>query len=157
MTYASSTTLTIDTLLYRNHHASKLWQDLFRFDIILQGKRERSVSDVLSIRILDDMKRSQQRKRVVYSETDFLTIARRYTPAESRFRDTGGLSPGLHIITIPLATTSMVALDMPSVVLLIVLASGIEEDDSSTKRSVKTCPDVTLDSHLWEARSSKMR
>jgi hypothetical protein len=56
-----------------------------------------------------------------------------------------------------LATTSMVALDMPRFVLLIVLASGIEEDDSSTKRSVKTCPDVTLDSHLWEARSSKMR
>jgi hypothetical protein len=77
MTYAGSTTLTMDTLLHRNHRASKLWQDLFRFDIILRGKRERSASDILSIRMLDDIKRSQQRKRAVYSETDLLTIARR--------------------------------------------------------------------------------
>ena len=59
MTYAGSTTLTMDTLLHRNHRASKLWQDLFRFNIILQGKRKQSASDVLSIRMLDDIKQRQ--------------------------------------------------------------------------------------------------
>jgi len=76
-TYAGSTGLTMDTLLHRNHRASKLWQDLFRFDVILQGKRERSESNVLSIRMLDNVKRSQERKQATYSEADLLTVARR--------------------------------------------------------------------------------
>jgi Orsellinic acid/F9775 biosynthesis cluster protein D/Helicase conserved C-terminal domain/DEAD/DEAH box helicase len=77
MAYAGSTVLTMDTLLHRSHRASLLWHDLFRFENILQIKRGRSESDVLSFRLLDDAKRGQQRKRGVYSEADLLTIARK--------------------------------------------------------------------------------
>jgi DEAD/DEAH box helicase len=77
MAYAGSTMLTMDTLLHRNHRASMLWQDLFQFEAKIQGKRERSDSDVLSVRMLDDAKRAQQRKKGVYSEADLLAVARK--------------------------------------------------------------------------------
>jgi superfamily II DNA or RNA helicase len=75
--YAGSTGITMDTLLHRNHRASNLWQGLFRFDLLLQGKRERSDSNVLAFRMLDDVKRSQERTQATYSEADLLTVARR--------------------------------------------------------------------------------
>lgn len=77
MAYAGSTTLTVDTLLHRNHRASKLWQDLFSFDAVLQGKRRRSNSNTLVARVQDDIKRSQRRKTATCSEADLLTVARR--------------------------------------------------------------------------------
>ena len=58
ITYASLTMLTIDTLLYRNYRVSKLWQDLFWFDMILREKRERSAFNVLLIQMLNNIKRS---------------------------------------------------------------------------------------------------
>jgi orsellinic acid/F9775 biosynthesis protein OrsD/helicase-like protein/RAD3-like DEAD/DEAH box helicase len=86
-TYAGSTMLTMDNLLHRNNRASKLWRDLFKFDTLLQGKRERAGSDVLSIRMLDDIKRGQQRKRVGYKEADLLTVARRvHSLSDLQFR-----------------------------------------------------------------------
>jgi hypothetical protein len=77
MSYAGSTSLTIDTLLHQNHRASMLWQDLFHFEAILHSKRGRSNSDVLSIRMLDTIKRVQQHKKGVYSEADITTVTRK--------------------------------------------------------------------------------
>ena len=91
LAYTSSNKLTMDTLLHWNHRVSKLWQDLFRFEMIFQGKRERSASsDALSIRTLEDIKRSQQRKRATYSEADLLNAARQINhQADLQFRVPG--------------------------------------------------------------------
>jgi hypothetical protein len=55
--YAGTTTLTMNTLLHRNYRASESWRTFFRFDYILQRKRPRSASEMLSLRMLDASKR----------------------------------------------------------------------------------------------------
>ena len=39
--YAGTTTLTMNTLLYRNYRASESWRTFFRFDHTLESKRPR--------------------------------------------------------------------------------------------------------------------
>jgi hypothetical protein len=48
-TYASTTTFTINTLLYRNYQVSKSRHTFFWFDYILQGKRLRGALETLSL------------------------------------------------------------------------------------------------------------
>jgi hypothetical protein len=88
--YAGTTTLTMNTLLYRNYRASESWRSLFRFDHILQGKRPRGASETLSLRMLEASKRGQFRKRGAYSEADLLSIARKlYDTPDLQFRVPG--------------------------------------------------------------------
>ena len=75
--YAGTTTLTMNTLLHRNHRASESWRTFFRFDYTLQGKRPRGASETLSLRMLDTSKRSQLRRKGAYSEADLLAVAQR--------------------------------------------------------------------------------
>ena len=76
MAYAGSTGLTMDMLLHRNYHTTKLWQDFFGFGALLQGKCLRPNSDVLSIWTHEDIKQSQQQKMMTYSEANLLMVAR---------------------------------------------------------------------------------
>ena len=75
--YTGTTTLTINTLLYRSYRASDSWRTFFRFNYILQGKRPRGTSEILSLRILDASKRGQMCRKGVYSAANLLAIARR--------------------------------------------------------------------------------
>jgi Lhr-like helicase len=75
--YAGTTTLTTSALLHRNHRASTSWHTLFRFEDILSGKRARPSSGTLSIRMLDASKRSQFRRKGVYSQADLVAVARK--------------------------------------------------------------------------------
>lgn len=89
-TYAGSTTLTMNTLLYRNYRASESWRTFFRFDHILQGKRPRGASETLSLRMLDASKRGQMRRRGAYSEADLLAVVRRlYNAPDMQLRVPG--------------------------------------------------------------------
>jgi hypothetical protein len=133
MTYAGSTTLTMDTPLHRNHCASKLWQDLFWFDIILRGKRERSASNVLSISMLNDIKRNQQRKRAVYSETDLLTIARRiYYKPDLQLRVPGQRAEVLAVLESQRAEQVVIILATESGKTLIIIVGVLLADARTT-------------------------
>ena len=74
--YAGSTTLTMNALLHRNHQASASWHKFFQFDEILQRERPQIVSAAQSLLMLADLRRSQVRRRSVYSVADLTAVAR---------------------------------------------------------------------------------
>ncbi|ELR07740.1 hypothetical protein GMDG_08537 [Pseudogymnoascus destructans 20631-21] len=85
--YAGSSTLTMNVLLHRAYKASSSWHSFFRFDRILDGKRPRGMSEVLSLRVMDAAKHSQARPRKAYSESDLLDAARKlYSAPDLQFR-----------------------------------------------------------------------
>jgi hypothetical protein len=49
----------------------------FRFDHVLQGKKPRGASEILSLQILDVSKYSQMRRRDTYTKADLLAVARK--------------------------------------------------------------------------------
>jgi hypothetical protein len=67
----------MNTLLYRNYRVSESWHTFFRFDHVLQGKRLRGASEILSLRILDTSKYGQMRKRNAYAKTNLLAVTRK--------------------------------------------------------------------------------
>lgn len=75
--YAGSTTLTMNTLLHRNHRASESWHQFFRFDQLLEQKRPTKTSTALSLHMLDASRRQQVRRRAAYSEANLTAVARR--------------------------------------------------------------------------------
>jgi hypothetical protein len=75
--YTGTMILTMNTLLYRNYRVSESWCTFFRFDHILQGKRPRDTSEILSLRILDVSKRGQICRRGAYTEANLLAITRK--------------------------------------------------------------------------------
>ncbi|KAF8850095.1 hypothetical protein BDZ45DRAFT_752055 [Acephala macrosclerotiorum] len=80
----------MNTLLHWNYRASESWRTFFRFDHMLQGKRPRSASKTLLLRMLDASKRGQMRKRGVYTKTDLLVVARKlYNAPDLQFRVPG--------------------------------------------------------------------
>ena len=88
--YTGITTLTINTLLYRNYRVSESWCIFFRFDYILQGKRPRGASETLSLQILDTSKRGQIYRRGAYTKTDLLAVTRKlYNTPDLQFRVPG--------------------------------------------------------------------
>ncbi|KAM3088999.1 hypothetical protein ACMFMG_000617 [Clarireedia jacksonii] len=88
--YADTATLTMSTLLHRGYRASESWRTFFRFDHLLQGKRPRGASDMLSGRMLDASKRGHMRRRGAYAEADLLAVARRlYNAPRLQFRVLG--------------------------------------------------------------------
>ncbi|KAF8847393.1 hypothetical protein BDZ45DRAFT_709692 [Acephala macrosclerotiorum] len=88
--YIGTTTLTMNTLLHRNYRVFESWRTFFRFDHMLQGKRPRSASETLSLRMLDASKRGQMRKKSAYTETDLLVVARKlYNALDLQFRVLG--------------------------------------------------------------------
>ena len=74
--YAGSTTLTINALLHRSHRASASWNTFFRFDHLLQQNRLRSTSVAPLLHMFEDSKRSQVRRRGIYSVADLTAVAR---------------------------------------------------------------------------------
>jgi hypothetical protein len=62
----------------------------FRFDYVLQGKRPRGVSEILSLRILNASKYSQIYKRNAYTKADLLAVARKlYNALDLQFQVPG--------------------------------------------------------------------
>ncbi|PMD16277.1 hypothetical protein NA56DRAFT_580857, partial [Hyaloscypha hepaticicola] len=72
--YTSIIIFILNTLLYWDYRVSESWYILFRFNYILQGKRPRDVSEILSLRILNVSKRGQMCRKGAYSTTDLLTV-----------------------------------------------------------------------------------
>ncbi|KAH6707951.1 telomere-associated putative RecQ-like protein usher [Leptodontidium sp. MPI-SDFR-AT-0119] len=66
------------------------YRTFFRFDHVLQGKRPRSASETLSLRMLNASKRGQLRRKGAYSKADLLAVARRlYNKPDLQFRVPG--------------------------------------------------------------------
>ncbi|ELR06866.1 hypothetical protein GMDG_08157 [Pseudogymnoascus destructans 20631-21] len=133
MTYAGSTMLTIDTLLHRNHRASMLWHNLIQFEAVLQKKRGRSDSDVLSFRMHDDIKRGQQRRKRVYSEADLVAVTRRvYGAPELRLRVPGQRAAVLAVLGPQKAEQVIIVLATGSGKTLIVILAVSIADTGTT-------------------------
>ena len=78
--YAGATALTTNALLHRGHRASQAWQQFFRFDQTLQGKRPRGASDAAVLAATSSLA-SRVRKGCfqpvrTYTETELLATAR---------------------------------------------------------------------------------
>jgi hypothetical protein len=85
--YIRTTTLTINTLLYRNYRAFKSWRTFFRFDHVLQGKRPRGALKTLSLQMLNASKRGQMCKRGAYTKANLLAVARKlYNAPDLQFQ-----------------------------------------------------------------------
>ena len=131
--YAGTTTLTMSALLHRNYRASESWRTFFRFDHLLQGKRPRAASETLSLRMLEASKRSQPRKKGLYSEADLLAVARKlYNAPDLRFRVPGQRNRVLAIIGPHPAEQVVLVLGTGSGKTLVVMISAATTDAGTT-------------------------
>jgi len=78
--YAGATALTTNALLHRGYRASQAWQQLFRFDQVLQqgSKRPRGDSDaaIQATAMASRVRRGRLRQRGTYTEAELLATAR---------------------------------------------------------------------------------
>jgi hypothetical protein len=92
--YAGATALTTNALLHRGHRASQAWQQFFRFDQTLQGKRPRGASDAAVLAATSSLA-SRVRKGCfqpvrTYTEAELLATARQlYNDPALQLRSTG--------------------------------------------------------------------
>jgi hypothetical protein len=100
LAYAGATALTTNALLHRGHRASLAWQQFFRFDQTLLGKRPRAPSDAAAAAgqaaaappatLASRVRKGQFHPRGAYLEAELLATARRlYNDPALQFRGTG--------------------------------------------------------------------
>ena len=92
--YAGATALTTNALLHRGYRASQAWQQLFRFDQVLQqgSKRPRGDSDaaIQATAMASRVRRGRLRQRGTYTEAELLATARQlYNDPLLQFRGSG--------------------------------------------------------------------
>lgn len=105
--YTGTSVLTTNSLLHRGYRASESWRTFFRFDQALGGKQRRSESST-TLQMLVAAKRSQVRKRVVYSETDLTAVARRLFMTPNMMLRAPGQRDGLLAMVGPQAAEQVV-------------------------------------------------
>jgi hypothetical protein len=142
--YAGSTTLTMNTLLHRNHRASASWQGLFQFDRLLHGKRPRPGSGPppAAVGMFDAAKKARFRRRGAYSAAELLTVARQlYNRPDMQFRVPGQRNALLAVLGTQPAEQVVVVLATGSGKTLIPMISASVADAQTT---ILVLPTVAL-------------
>ena len=155
----------MDTLVHRAYRASRSWQELFRADQILQGKRPRSEGDEKALAKLGAAcKKMRPREKAYANEKELLAVARRlYSNPGLRFREPGqrsamlaALGPGsLEQVVVVLATGSgktlivTVGVSLPTSITTILVLPTVALRVDMGSRLEK----LGIRHHVWKASS----
>ncbi|KAJ3464901.1 hypothetical protein MRS44_009687 [Fusarium solani] len=164
--YASSTTLTMSTLLHRAYRASQSWRSLFRVDQLLQGKRPHTVSGTQAQGLLNACKKARFRTRPAQKEDGLLKVARRlYNDPGLQLRRPGQRDGMLATLGPRPAEQVIIILATGSGKTLIVMVSATLEGAATTILILPTVAlrgnmlvrlgKVALKHYVWSPGSSK--